>query len=154
MIMKGIPWIFISVCFMTVGCAGLSGAPKVTTSCLLDGKGTAGVPPARMAGFYIQGNYHFMPEILKRMAPTHFTDASTFTGVVRYGEADTNTQSDTNRSDLKRLTLGLNFRPIEDTVFKLSYTFNDEKAGSLDTGAPSDNPGRNNGWQFSVATYF
>ena len=36
MIMKGIPWIFISVCFMAVGCAGLSGAPKVTTSCSFD----------------------------------------------------------------------------------------------------------------------
>ena len=114
----------------------------------------SGIPPARMAGFYVQGNYHFMPEFLKRTAPTHFTDASTFTAIVRYGEADTNTDSSNNRSDLKRLTLGLNFRPIEDTVFKLSYTFNDEEAGSLDTGAPSDNPGRNNGWQFSVATYF
>ena len=59
-----------------------------------------------------------------------------------------------NRGELKRLTIGGNFRPIEDTVFKFSYTFNDENAGSLDTGAPDDNPGRNNGWQFSVATYF
>ena len=107
-----------------------------------------------MDGYYIQGNYHFMPEFLKRVAPGHFTDASTFTGVVRWGAADTNSNVNKNRNDLRRLTLGLNFRPIEDTVFKLSYTFNDEEAGSLDTGAPSDNPGRNNGWQFSVATYF
>lgn len=125
--------------------AGVTG--KVGTS-------TAGTPPRNMAGFYVQGNYHFMPAILKRMAPTHFTDASTFTAVIRYGEADTNTDSSINRSDFKRLTLGGNFRPIEDTAFKLSYTFNDEEAGSTDTGAPSDNPGRNNGWQFSVATYF
>ncbi len=134
--------------------ASIEGGSPVPTVNGIDGKGTAGVPPARMAGFYIQGNYHFMPEFFKRMAPTHFTDASTFTAVVRYGEADTNTDSSSNRSDLKRLTLGLNFRPIEDTVFKLSYTFNDEEAGSTDTGAPPDNPGRNNGWQFSVATYF
>jgi len=112
------------------------------------------VPPANMAGFYVQGNYHFMPAFLKRMAPTHFTDASTFTAIIRYGEVDTNTDNGTNRNDLKRLTIGGNFRPIEDTVFKLGYTFNDEEAGSTDTGAPSDNPGRNNGWQFSVATYF
>jgi len=97
-----------------------------------------------MAGFYIQGNYHFMPEFFKRMAPTHFTNASTFTAVVRYGEVDTNTDSSSNQSDLKRLTLGLNFRPIEDTVFKFSYTFNDEEDGKTD----------NNGYQFSVATYF
>ncbi len=133
---------------------GGSPTPSVSGIAKVTGRETVGIPPARMAGFYVQGNYHFLPEILKRLAPSHFTDASTITGVVRYGEVDTNTQSDTNRSDLKRLTLGLNFRPIEDTVFKLSYTFNDEEAGTLDTGAPSDNAGRNNGWQFSVATYF
>ena len=141
---------------------GGDGAPSaagITGTFDPDGDGpsgptTAGTPPRNMAGFYVQGNYHFMPAFLKRMAPTHFTDASTFTAVIRYGEADTNTDSSINRSDFKRLTIGANFRPIEDTVFKLGYTFNDEEAGSTDTEAPSDNPGRNNGWQFSVATYF
>jgi len=131
------------------------GSPFPTGAGITGGAPAAGdIPPARMAGFYVQGNYHFMPTFLKRMAPTHFTDASTFTAVVRYGESDTNTDIGGNRGELKRLTIGGNFRPIEDTVFKFSYTFNDENAGSLDTGAPNDNPGRNNGWQFSVATYF
>ncbi len=135
--------------------ASIEGGSPTPSGDGIDTGGAVGVPPARMAGFYVQGNYHFMPEFLKRVAPTHFTDASTFTGVVRYGEADTNTQSDNNRSDLKRLTLGLNFRPIEDTVFKLSYTFNDEENPADGAGATvTDNPGRNNGWQFSVATYF
>lgn len=107
----------------------------------------AGVPPARMAGFYVQGNYHFMPEILNKLAPTHFGQSSTFTAIVRYGEADTNTQRSTNANDLTRLTLGLNFRPIEDSVIKFAYTFN---------GEPDDSPvgSDNDGWQFQAATYF
>ena len=127
--------------------AGIEGGSTIPVT-------ASNVPPARMNGFFVQGNYHFMPAFLKRVAPTHFTDASTFTAVIRYGEADTNSDVGNNRNDLKRLTVGLNFRPIEDTAFKFAYTFNDEEAGTTDTGAPSDNPGRSNGWQFQVATYF
>lgn len=109
---------------------------------------SSGLPPARMNGFYVQGNYHFFPEILKRLAPTHFTDASTFTAVVRYGEADTNSNVSNNTNDLKRVTLGVNFRPVEDSVIKFGYTINEE--------AISDSKSRasNNGWQFSATTYF
>ncbi len=103
-----------------------------------------GTPPKRMAGYYVQGNYHFMPELFKRMAPTHFGDSSTFTAVVRWGEVDTNTQRNGNVNDLQRLTLGLNFRPVEDSVVKFAYTFNDHK----------DDPQSRNGWQFNMATYF
>src|SRR5881628_1657595 len=31
--------------------------------------------PRRMDGYYVQGNYHFMPEVLRRWAPTYFTEA-------------------------------------------------------------------------------
>jgi len=103
-----------------------------------------GTPPKRMAGYFVQGNYHFMPEILKRMAPTHFGDSSTFTAIVRWGEVDTNTQRNGNINDLQRLTLGINFRPVEDSVIKFAYTFNDHK----------DNPQSRNGWQFNMSTYF
>ena len=101
-----------------------------------------------MDGFYVQGNYHFMPEFLKKMAPTHFSDGSTFTAIIRYGEADTNADVSTNTNDLKRVTFGVNFRPVEDSVLKFSYTINEE--------AISDSKSRasNNGWQFSAATYF
>ena len=105
---------------------------------------TNGTPPKRMAGYFVQGNYHFMPEALQRMAPTHFGDSSTFTAVVRWGEADTNTQRSGNVNDLQRLTLGLNFRPVEDSVIKFAWTFNDHK----------DDPQSRNGWQLSMATYF
>ncbi|MEC4679215.1 MAG: hypothetical protein VST67_00785, partial [Nitrospirota bacterium] len=103
-----------------------------------------GIPPKRMEGYYVQANYHFMPEILTRMAPTHFGDSSTFTAIVRWGEADTNSHSNNNVNDLQRLTLGFNFRPIEDSVLKFAWTFNDHK----------DDPQSRNGWQMSWATYF
>ncbi len=103
-----------------------------------------GTPPKRMAGYYVQGNYHFMPDFLKQAAPTYFGDSSTFTAVVRWGEADTNTQRSGNVNDLQRLTLGFNFRPVEDSVLKFAWTFNDHK----------DDPQSRNGWQMSMSTYF
>src|SRR5213593_2206375 len=100
--------------------------------------------PRRMDGYYVQGNYHFMPEVLRRWAPTYFTEASTFTGVVRWDDIKTNSEfADTAR---QRLTLGLNFRPIEDTVFKADYQFNFEDG--------KNNRIRNDGLVLSVATYF
>ena len=104
------------------------------------------VPPAGMHGYFVQGNYHFLPETLKKWAPGHFTDASTFTAVVRYGVADTNVHSDSNTNDISRLTLGLNYRPIEDAVFKLAWTGNGER--NSNTGSSND------GWQFQASTYF
>jgi len=100
--------------------------------------------PRRMGGYYVQGNYHFMPDGLRRWAPTHFTEASTFTAVVRWDDVNTNSEfSDTAR---QRLTLGLNFRPVQDSVFKLDYQFNFEDG--------KDNRIRNDGLVLSVATYF
>src|SRR5437870_5427398 len=100
--------------------------------------------PQRMDGYYVQGNYHFMPQFLRRWAPSYFTEASTFTGVVRWDQINTNSEfSDTKR---ERLTLGLNFRPISDTVFKVDYQFNFEDG--------KNNRIRNDGLVLSVATYF
>src|SRR5881296_2345307 len=100
--------------------------------------------PRRMDGFYVQGNYHFMPQFLRRRAPTYFTEASTFTAVVRWD--DINTNSELAATARQRLTLGLNFRPIEDTVFKADYQFNFEDG--------KNNRIRNDGLVLSVATYF
>ena len=128
---------------------------------------TTYVGPDGMAGYYIQANYHFMPEILKRMAPSHFSDASTFTAVVRWETTDTDTGNKTktstgaisNQRDLERLTLGLNFRPIEDTVIKFSYMFNTQKNTSITNFV--NNPGGTattridgNGFLMMLASYF
>jgi len=95
-------------------------------------------------GYFVQTNFHFMPEIFRQMAPTHFGESSTFTAVARWGEADTNTQRGGNVNVIQRFTLGLNFRPVEDAVLKFAWTWNDHK----------DDPGSRNGWQLSWATYF
>jgi len=100
--------------------------------------------PQRMDGYYVQGNYHFLPQFLRRWAPSYFTEASTFTAVVRWDQINTNSEfSDKKR---ERLTFGLNFRPIEDTVFKVDYQFNFEDG--------KNNRARNDGLVLSVATYF
>jgi len=135
--------------------------------------GNAGNPigPAGMQGYYIQGNYHFMPEFLKKWAPSHFTDASTFTAVVRWEQVDTDTDDRTrttntfgNRRELERLTLGLNFRPIPDTVFKFDWQFNSQKNAqglvnggdfaSGGSGTTAGNPLNGNGFLVQMATYF
>ncbi len=115
---------------------------------LEDGAVTAYVPPANMHGYYVQLNYHFMPESFMRAAPTYFSEASTFTGVLRWGQVDTNTgrRNVADGSEMNRLTLGLNYRPTEDSVMKFSYTFNDDRETT--PGPDTD------GWQISAATYF
>jgi hypothetical protein len=125
-----------------------------------------GIGPAGMFGYYVQGNYHFMPELLKRLAPSHFSDASTFTATVRWEQVDTDTDNRTiggantlgNRRELDRLTVGLNFRPIEDTVFKINWQYNAQNgaagltpAGDLGTAS---SPMDGDGFLFQAATYF
>ena len=84
---------------------------------------TGRLRPQRMNGYYIQGNYHFMPETLRRMLPQRFSEGSTLTAVVRWDKINTNRDAVGGFGDLEQLSLGLNFRPIEDTVFKVSYQF-------------------------------
>ena len=70
---------------------------------------------------------------------------SVFTGVVRYGLVDFDTDIDGDSQN--RLTLGLNFRPTEDTAFKLDYQYNwFRDRVNLEA--------RSAGLFFSVATYF
>ena len=86
------------------------------------------------------------------MAPTHFSDSSTFTAVVRWGQIDTNTNRSGNANEVDRLTLGMNLRPTEDTAVKFSYTFNDHNGFDVgDAGSPGSSA---NGWQASATTYF
>jgi hypothetical protein len=60
---------------------------------------------------------------------------------------------------LERLTLGLNFRPIEDTVFKFDWQFNTQQnatglvpAGDYSTAAST--PLTGSGLLIQAATYF
>lgn len=101
--------------------------------------------PGHLEGYYLQGNYHFMPPALKKWFPRHFKEESTFTLVGRWDQIDLNGgEEDSLVGERNRLTLGLNFRPIEDTVFKLDYQINDGNVASDDRNA----------FLASVASYF
>ena len=113
----------------------------------------AGVPGG-MERWYAELRCHFFPDSWCGGFPL-FTDTSTFTFVVRYGEVDTNedgtavdfaARGDRYRDDRRRLTLGLNFRPIEDTVIKLEYQWFFEPSGIPEVD--------NNRFVASFATYF
>lgn len=135
------------------------------------------VGPSGMGGYYLQANYHFLPDFLKKWAPDHFTDASTFTAIVRWEQIDTDTTDITRNSclagispaascpgnsrELDRLTVGLNFRPIEDTVIKFDYQFNSQLnttvnnyATNIPTSTARGNRVDGHGFMAMVATYF
>ncbi|HSC56049.1 MAG TPA: TonB-dependent receptor [Nitrospira sp.] len=92
----------------------------------ISGNSGIGIPPQRMNGFYIQGNYHFMPDFLAKWSPKRFGEGSTFTAVIRYDRVNTN-KDDSNQTggfgNLEQISFGLNYRPIEDAVFKISYQY-------------------------------
>jgi len=88
------------------------------------GSNSLGIPPQRMNGFYIQGNYHFMPEFLTKLSPKRFGEGSIFTAVVRYDRVNTNLDNSSNGfGNLEQISFGLNYRPIEDVAFKMSYQY-------------------------------
>ena len=90
----------------------------------------AGIP-GDLWGYYLQMNYHFMPQWLQENASAIFLPRSTFTAVARFDQIDL----DGNRR--RRLTFGLNFRPVESAALKLSYQFNDG-GGSAPLSADDD----------------
>lgn len=76
--------------------------------------------PTGMAGYYVQANYHFIVAPLWAVFPDWLQEA-TFTGIVRYEAKDTNVHYDSGAGDERKLTFGLNFRPIEAYVLKTDY---------------------------------
>ena len=91
---------------------------------------SSGVPDD-LWGYYVQANYHFLPRCLVDRVPVLFSDESTFTLVGRWGQIDL----DGNKQH--RATVGLNFRPIESTVIKFDYQFN-QGTGSAPSSADDD----------------
>lgn len=118
----------------------------------IGGNSGIGIPPQRMNGFYIQGNYHFMPEFLTKLSPKRFGEGSTFTAVIRYDKVNTN-QDDSNGTggwgNMEQISFGLNYRPIEDAVFKISYQYQ-PKAFNPNTSERI----HDSAFVISAATYF
>ncbi len=96
--------------------------------------------PDDLWGFVAETQYHFMPESFLKAAPSLLSDESTFTAAVRFDHVELGSER------TQRWTFGLNFRPIEETVFKFDYQVN------LEDGSHTRED--NDAILFSVATYF
>ncbi|MDH5672165.1 MAG: hypothetical protein OEZ06_08450 [Myxococcales bacterium] len=79
--------------------------------------------PTGMWGYFGQINYHFRIEPLFRHLPAEL-DSAVLTAVARYEAKDTDVNFNSTLGDQRRLTLGLNFRPIEQVVFKNDLQWN------------------------------
>jgi hypothetical protein len=101
--------------------------------------GLKGFVAEKQHGYYVQAGYRFLNG-LSSLLPS-----SSMTGVVRLEGVDFDRA--TRGDALTRYTFGLNFRPVEDAVFKLDYQINQES-----DGLNNKTPGR--AFLFSVATYF
>ena len=116
----------------------------------IGGNGGMGIPPQRMNGFYIQGNYHFMPEFLTKLSPKRFGEGSIFTAVIRYDRVNTNLDNSSGGfGDLEQISFGLNYRPIEDAAFKMSYQYQ-----PMAFNANTDQRIHDSAFVISAATYF
>jgi hypothetical protein len=118
----------------------------------ISGNSGLGIPPQRMQGFYIQGNYHFMPEFLTKLSPKRFGEGSTFTAVIRYDKVNTNLDNSNGTGgwgNLEQISFGLNYRPVEDAVFKISYQYQPKAFN-----ANSEQRIHDSAFVISAATYF
>jgi len=96
---------------------------------------------AESSGFYLEGRFHFLAGALGALPQ------SVFTGVARLDYVDRDQTSDGN--DQERLTLGVNFRPTEETVLKNDIFFDRSRAmGATEWGDSGPS------YRFSIATYF
>ena len=110
--------------------------------------------PTSMQGYYIQANYHFLPQWMTDLFPNHFRqEVSTLTFSTRWnqiflngGTQDTETSA---KGDQQRLETGFNFRPTEDTVFKANFEYQ-PRAINSQTGERVQTLGG----IASIATYF
>ena len=102
-------------------------------------QGFSGFLPDSQHGAYAQVGYRLLTGI------TSTLPASSVTGVLRLEGVDFD--KDVPGSGQRRITAGINFRPVADTVFKLDYQIN-RTTDSLDV------PASGRSLLFSVATYF
>jgi len=105
-------------------------------------------PPDAVRGqyaWYVQGAYHFFPGWLCGADGCLRNDASLFTLVARYEEQDLDdrVRGATFLDDLRALTVGLNYRLTERTVFRVDHTWF--------FAASDDDEDR---WTLSFATFF
>lgn len=93
-----------------------------------------GAAISEMNGYYIEARQHFFPDFLKNTFLDDGFDHPTFTAFARIGGVDTDT-STTTAQDRHQYTVGLNYRPIESTVFKFEYEINSERVTETENDA-------------------
>lgn len=105
----------------------------------------AGIPD-RFWGYYAQGSIHGMPEVLRRCFPRIFDGPGTeFSLALKYDFVDL------AGDEGSAIEPGINFKPVADTVLKLSYRFNQKSIG--DRALPGHSFD-DSGFIFSISTYF
>ena len=77
---------------------------------------SGGIFASDQSGFYAQGMYRFLEGRIAALP------ASRFAAVLRYDVVDFDLATDGDSG--KRVTFGVNFRPTDDTVFKVDYQHN------------------------------
>lgn len=118
-----------------------------------DGAGGTWEAPESMNGFYVQANYHFWPKSLNDSFLGRGFSNPTFTAVVRYGEANIDDDGDgagfgaEADNEEKRITYGINYRPVETVAIKFEYQVNETTSESLERG-------NNDGFIMSVTGVF
>jgi hypothetical protein len=96
---------------------------------------------AESAGFYLEGHYHFLIGAIGALPQSLFTLAAR----IDYVDHDQHVDG----GDAERLTIGLNFRPTEETAFKNDLLFDrGRSSGGLDWEDTKTS------YRFSIATYF
>lgn len=85
--------------------------------------------PTDMRGWYAQANWHFTVPWLWSKLPEDLQD-SVCTGVLRVEQADTNLHV-LNEHDIDKVTVGLNFRPIEGYAWKNELQLVSTAAGGV-----------------------
>jgi hypothetical protein len=93
-----------------------------------------------------------MPAFLTKWSPKRFGEGSTFTAVIRYDKVNTNLDNSNETGgwgNLEQISFGLNYRPIEDTVFKISYQYQ-----PMAFNANTDQRIHDSALVVSAATYF
>lgn len=104
-----------------------------------------------MWGYYIEGHYHFFPEFLENTFLSNGFEQPVLTAFARLSQIDTDA-STLNQNDRSRFTIGLNYRPITNTVFKLEYQWNIENEAFIRNDPSLERA--NNQLVASVATGF
>ena len=90
-----------------------------------------------MWGYYVEAHYHLFPEFLEQTFLANEFERPVFTLFGRISQVDTDS-SQLNQNDRSRLTLGLNYRPTTNTVFKIEYQWNIENEAILRSDASKE----------------